>query len=251
MKINTDINIIGGMTDFNLIISQLLEKNIYSVSEAAFEYSLSQCKTQKSYSRFSKAINNSLIHFTNEDLKQLYINILTTERISNLSLYLLFLNTAINNDLFNYLNQKAFFPAYYSGRTALRSDEVTACIKELRETEEILKSWSESSIKTTASKYLTVLKKFELMEGKSVKKILNKNLDDKAFILFIYWLLAVEENANLLQSKWLKYSFFEKEVFIQFISQKKFINYFNIQFTGDNLKIQLLIPYGDIYDKLS
>jgi len=51
----------------------------------------------------------------------------------------LFWNASANNELFNYLNEKVFFPAFYSGRVVHKNDEVVACIKDLKLTEDDLK----------------------------------------------------------------------------------------------------------------
>jgi hypothetical protein len=85
------------------------------------------------------------------------------------------------------------------------------------------------------------------MEGSLNKTIVHPYLNDKMFILFVYWITAVENKSNLLESEWLKYSFYERPVFIERLMQKKFTKYFNILYTGDKLKIETLIPYSTIY----
>ena len=85
------------------------------------------------------------------------------------------------------------------------------------------------------------------MEGGLNKKFSTPYLNDKMFILFIYWLKVIEEKSNLLESEWLKYSFCERPIFIERVMQKKFANYFQLQYSGDKLKIETLIPYENIY----
>ena len=140
-----------------------------------------------------------------------------------------------------------YFPAYYGGRVTIKTDEVVACLKELRQTEDSLKKWSDSTIETTASKYLTLLKKFRLMEGGFHKTISHRLLNDKALIIFIYWILAEENKSNILDSRWLQYCFSEKETFVQSVMQKKYFKYFNLNYSGDKLQIETTISYEALY----
>src|SRR5205085_8375486 len=118
-------------------------------------------------------------------------------------LLMLFWNSSVNNDLFNYLNAHVYFPSFYSGRLVIKKEEVAACIKELKETEVIVQGWTIVTIETVARKYLTLLKKFNLMEGSLNKAIIHPYLNDKMFVMFVYWITAIEVRSNLLESEWL------------------------------------------------
>lgn len=245
MLINTDLNILGGLPDWNLI-NVFLKGNIGSVGKLRGIHTYTAIKTDKSVKRFEKAISGTLIKFSNEEVEFLVRDIFESESISNDSLLLIYWNASFNNELLNYLNRQTYFPALYSGRISIKQDEVAACLKDLKEREIELKKWSDSTLQTTASKYLTLLKKFHLMEGSLNKTILHPYLNDKMFILFVYWITAVETKSNLLESEWLKYSFCEKPIFIERLLQKKFAKYFQLQYTGDKLKIETTMPYEKI-----
>ncbi|CAN5665682.1 hypothetical protein BH10BAC2_BH10BAC2_02220 [soil metagenome] len=247
MLINTDINILGGLHDLSLIIHYLNEDdNLVMVKEPHYTYTA--IKTDKSVKRFEKAIASTFLKFKSQETAFLVRSILHAERISQESLLTLFWNASVNNDLLNYLNSQIYFLAFYSGRISIKRDEVVACLKDLKEKEIELKKWSDSTLKITASKYLTLLKKFHLMEGSINKSIIHPYLNDKMFILFVYWLKSIESKSNLLQSEWLKYSFCEKAVFIERLMQKKFAKYFQLNYTGDKLKIETTVPYEKIYN---
>ncbi|MCP9762291.1 BrxA family protein [Lacihabitans soyangensis] len=249
MTINTDINILGGLPDWNLV-NVFLQDSITTLKEDGTLHTYSSIKTDKSVKRFEKTISTTLIHFLNKDVELLLRSLLKVERISKDSLQLLFWNASLNNDLLNYLNSQIYFLAFYSGRISIKQDEVLACLKDLKERETELQNWSISTLETTASKYLTLLKKFGLMGGSLHKSILHPYLSDKMFVVFVYWLKAIETKSNLMESAWLKYAFCEIPVLIDRLMQKKFATYFLINFTGDNLKIETTIPYETIYDAL-
>ncbi len=246
MDISSDINILGSILDYNLIYILLNENNLKDHETQQYYTNI---KTIKSYKRFEKAIKSSVLKFKNTQIEELALKILNSEKISPNSLFFLFWNTSSNNELLNYLNQNVYFPAFYSGRISLKKDEVAACLKELKQKEEALSNWSDSTLQTTASKYLTLLKKFNLMEGRSAKNIFHPYINDKLFLIFIYWLISIETKSNVLESKWLNYCFSEKETFIQRVMQKKYAKYININYTGNNLKIENSLSYKDIYDE--
>lgn len=249
MKINSDINILGGIPDMNLILA-VLDKTMEELRQNGGIQSFTSIKTDKSVVRFRKAIFHTILKFPNKEVAFLINSVLLKEAISPNSLYLLFWNAGVNNDLFNHLNKRVYFPAFYSGRITVKQDEVSACIKELKDSERVIQSWSESTIETTASKYLTLLKKFGLMEGGQNKTIVHPYLDDRMLILFIYWLKAIEPKPNILESPWLEYCFSERQVLVERIMQKKHSKFIHLNYTGDNLKIDLTEPYENIYHAL-
>jgi hypothetical protein len=249
MLINTDINILGGLPDLNLVNHFIFnDKNRSIVKEPSHTYTT--IKTDKSVKRFEKAINGTFLQFKNLDLAYLVKAILAAEAISQDALLVLFWNASVNNDLLHYLNNMIYFPAFYSGKLLIRKEDVSACIKELKETEPVIQQWTIGTLDTVARKYLTLLKKLNLMEGGLNKKILHPYLSDKMFILFVYWISAIESRSNLLESEWLKYCFCERTVVIERIFQKKFSKFFHLTYTGDKLKIETTIPYEDIYNDI-
>ena len=246
MNINSDINVLGSLSDWNLIVYYFNKK--YNLNANQKVSSITSIKTDKSIKRFEKAINSTLLSFKSKNIELLFKALMQKEGLSKDTLLFLFWNAAINNDLLHYLNDNVFFPAFYSGRIAIKYDEVVACLNELKNSEPELKKWADSTLLITASKYLTLLKKFGLLEGGKTKTILHLFLNDKLFVIFVYILIAISEKSNLLISPWLKYGFSEHQFFIERIKKKQFTSYFNIFYTGDNLKIETLIEYKNIYE---
>jgi len=246
MNINTDINILGGLPDWGLI-KYYYEKK-YDLISGKEETSI---KTKKSIRRFKRAIEETFISFKNEKIKILFDSLIRNEGISKDFLYFLFWNASINNDLLHAINMNVYFEAFYSGRVALKNEEVSSYLNELKISEPQLQKWTLNTINTTASKYLTLLKKIGLLEGKQIKSILHPFLNDKMFIIFIYWLTAFEESSNLLKSEWLKYGFMETELLLERLKKKSFSKYFYVYYTGDKLKIETIIEYEQVYEIIS
>jgi len=249
MKINSDINILGGLPDWGLIESLVnYGHKINMVEDGIQKYAT--IKTDKSFKKYELAVKNTLIKPFNDNIKALIISVISNEGISVDSKILLFWNASFNNELFNHFNEQVFFPAFYGGRISIKNEEVIACLDELKIEEPKLETWSKSLIENISSKYLTLLKKFGLMEGIQKKVIIHPILNDKMFILFIYWIVSIEEKTNILNSPWLQFSFFEKSYFIDRILQKKYARYFNLHYTGDILRIEPLFNYKSIYHEV-
>ena len=85
------------------------------------------------------------------------------------------------------------------------------------------------------------------MEGSLNKTISHPYLSDKMFVLFIYWLLAIENSSNIINSQWLQYCFLENQVFLERLMQKKYTKFFNITYSVDKLKIETIYSYQEIY----
>lgn len=245
MNINSDINILGGLPDWNLVRVFWSERVLYESDENIHEYT--SIKTQGSVRRFARAIRGTFLRFKDPKIEELFRDLIESERLSTDTLLFMFWNAAVNNDLIRYLSDHAYFPAFFSGRVTLKRVEVEACIDDLKLTETDLQDWTSETIKTTASKYITLLCKFGLMRGTTSKEIFHPHLNDKMFVIYVYWLTAMSETNNLLKSPWLPYSFMEKQVLIDRLLQKKFSKFFYVTYTGDRLNIETVLPYTEIY----
>ncbi|PZM83739.1 MAG: hypothetical protein DKM50_01305 [Candidatus Margulisiibacteriota bacterium] len=250
MNINTDINVIGSISDLS-IIANIINAGSGNTPASPNDLSNTTLKTTRSLQRYERAVKNTLVYFKNDEIKVLFNTVYEKEGLSENSLSMLFLNVSFNNDLLDYFNQSIYFPAYFSGRIAIKKSEVIACIQDLKQREDALKKWSDSTIDVTARKYLALLSKFNLLEGGRSKTISHKYIDDKQLIIFLYWLSKVEIRSNLLESKWLAYCLLDKEAFIARVLQKNLMKYFDVSYTGNSLKLETQISYKEMYNELT
>lgn len=236
MSLNSSINILGGMPDWNLIYHFLNESD--GVSNVANEphYNYTSIKTTQAVSRFKRAITDTFLGFKSQDIKEFLKKSLEKDGLSQDNLIFLFWHASSNNFLLQYLNENVFFPAFYSGRVSMTGNEPMACLKDSGLDD--VKNWSDSTLDRISAKYLTLLKKFGLMEGRLTKNIVHPFLSDRMFVIFILWLLQVETKNNLLSSNWLKYSFMEDQFLIERLLQKKFVRFFNVVYLGDKLSVE-------------
>jgi hypothetical protein len=252
MKINSNINILGSLPDWNLIQIFLREDLNNNIKIAGGVHSHTSIKTDKSIKRFESAIRDVFLTYKNQNVKYIIQDHIHKNGINNDTLLMLYWNASINNDLIKYLNKEVFFPAFYSGRVSLKKDEIEACINDLKETNQDLKGWTNQTIKTTARKYLTLLKKFGLMEGSVNKSIVHPHLE-RCYVCSVCLLdyCYLRQAQSCKQQSWLPYCFSEKQAFLDRLLQKKFSKYFNVVYTGDKLSIEPLIPYESIYEHIT
>lgn len=245
MEINTDINILGGIPDYNLI-RVYIAGEAKDMSSDEIQHKYTSIKTEKAFKRFHRAIDKCMNTFKSTDLKDMTQSLCSMQDLDETMLLLFFWNISLNNELFAYINESVYFPILFSGRTTVTSDEVLGCLKELKQNEASLQKWSDSTMSVTASKYLTVMKKLGLLDGSIKKKILYKNLTDKQFIVFTYWLMQAEESTNIGDSRWMKYSFMERQYFVERCLQHKYANFININFNGEILRAEPKLSYKEI-----
>ena len=241
IKIDSTINILGGMPDLQLINYFLLE---HDSKQEHFQFT--DIRSQKSVQRFKKAIKDGFIT-GNSKIDELTRTYLFNKNI-NENRYLLFLILSVNNSLFNSLNENVFFPVYYSGRKLIKKEEVLVCLKDLTKRNQDLAKWGDYTLELTASKYLTLLKKFGLMEGVAKKEIVYQNLNLEEFTLFIYCIAEFDKSPNKLKSEWLPYSFLEKEFLLKMVLDKKRMKFIDLTYASENLKYKTLIEYSQLYD---
>src|SRR5690606_38439191 len=142
-----------------------------SIKEKGGIHAYTAIKTNKSVKRVEKAIKATLIQNKKPELETIIRQAIKSNTTSAETLLLLVSKDSVDHELVIHLNDKVFFPAFYSGRVSLENDEAVACMKDLKEAEDALKKWSENTIKATASKYLTLLEKFGFVEGAMSKAI--------------------------------------------------------------------------------
>jgi len=247
---NTDINIIGSIPDYELIYKAIelfstkndeLESLI--VADNQFDF-----RTEKSRKRFLSAVYSAFLNFNSDTHKELLIQLFNTNLSLQSKQMILFWQFSCTNQLFYEITKNVFIKAYFSGRVSLPKDDVVAFIKELiSQTPELKDLWSEITINTIASKYLTVLKKLNLVDGTSKKTFKHIQLSNEELFIFIYFIKTLEpENPNILTSKYIDFSFISKDNFLNKVKQLAKKELFEMSYNGEQLKIDLNQTYQGI-----
>ncbi len=255
-KINTDINIIGGIPNYDIIydVLRLLAdnasaENIHELVVINNKYGF---RTEEARGRFLRVIKSAFWQFNNSKHETLVSSLVKSEGFEKTKSFAIFWILGINNTLFENITKQAFVKAYFSGRVQINNDEIIAYLRHERETNPVIQKWSDTTIKTVASKYLTFLKKIDFLKGRQKKEFKYIQVDNNSLIYFLYLIKAVEPNqSDMLKSRYIDFLFTEKPSLINILKKVVFAEFFDIQTTGADLKIDLKFDYGEIIDAIS
>lgn len=248
---NTEINIIGGIPDYNMIYAaiKLHAENNNALENAIIRNNEFDFRTEKARKRFVAALYTAFINFKNEIHRQIVEKIFLTDTSLATRQILLFWQFSLTNQLFHELNRDVFAKNYFTGRLALPREEVEAYIREIISNNPNLKDkWSTLTIQTIASKYLTVLKKLDLLDGTIKKKFKHVQITNEALLVFIELVLSVETDlSNFFDSRYFPLIFMSKDDFLNRAKELALKDQIDMNFNGVNLKIEsknILLQWG-------
>lgn len=255
-KTNTNINIIGGIPDYDIIydVLRLLAENVpaENINELVIVNNKYGIRTEAARGRFLRVIKSAFWQFKNSEHETLIRSLFKSEGFEKTKSFALFWMLGINDTLFESITKQAFFQAYFSGRVQIKNDEIIAYLRHERETNPVIQKWSDTTIKTVASKYLTFLKKIDFLKGRQKKEFKYIQVDNNSLIYFLYLTKAVEPNQpDMFKSRYIDFLFTEKASLIDILKKVVFAEFIDIQTTGADLKIDLKFDYGEIIDAIS
>ena len=100
--------------------------------------------------------------------------------------------------------------------------------------------WSDATLKLTASKYLTILKKLGLAEGSQTKEIRFPTIGDEVFIILVRLALSVYPDDPTETNPLFKFSFLDTPTLINRLKAIKYTQFWNLKQFGNNVKIEII-----------
>lgn len=252
MHYNTDINIIGSIPDYHLIHKALpllisdtdnLKKLLVTDNEFGF-------RTEKSRKRFLSVLNSAFVN-QNDEINNLAAAIIEhlkdDEKSQSIVLFWLF---SLNNQLFYELNRDVFLKYYFQGRAQLPKDDIIAYLKDLISRKDNLKGkWSEETIVTIASKYLTCLKKLHLLEGTQRKSFCMVRVSDELLAVFVHFYDLIDTtDKTILQNDFLRFSFVSKESLLERFKKIGKKDWIKMNYTGASMVLEGAYKTNEIVD---
>ncbi len=239
---NTDINTIGSIRDYRMIhkLLSLYAQDKMNETEAVFVHlNEFDFRTEKTRKRFLRAAESAFIAFNNDGHEAFIKKLFLQNLPDDLKQRILFWQLNFSNTLFHKITEDVFIKTYYSGRISLPKEEVEAYLIELISKHDELKNkWTEVTIEHLASKYLTILKKLDLMEGSAVKQFKHIHLSREALLIYLYlYMAAAPEKRNLFGNQDYLLTFTSKESLVEKIKQLSVKGLINIAMSGVNLNI--------------
>jgi hypothetical protein len=251
LKYNGDINAFGGIQDYHMIHEALKsylndEQDFKERMVKKNEFSI---RTEAARGRFYRGIKSSILTFKNEDHKSLYHSFFN-QLDDNLPYnFLIFWLLCQNNLLFQKLSNEVYLKFYFNGKISITGDDVFAYLQHLQETDKVFGElkWATQNTKTLASKYLTILRKLDLVEGRQKKQLKHIQISDTTLTIYLFVLKACyPETSNILTSKFLPFSFLTQERFVEKVKKTAQKGWFEMTYTGTNLNIEPIIKYNQL-----
>jgi hypothetical protein len=251
---NTAINVIGGLKDCSVIIKAIESYFSQSDSLKALvnqrnEFNL---RTEKSRTRIEREVRKAFLQFKSEEHRALIQGIFT-ERVplQDKELVLVW-QFALNNRLFREICSRVFVRTYYSGRAGISKEDITAYLKEfLRRNDSLEITWSENTINTLSTKYLNLMSKLGFLSPGRVKSFKHIRPSSEALVLFLYFAKVFSpDTGNILINELLPISFIPSEDVQNRLKKLSIKGFFNMNFNGVALNIELTHTYKGICDAL-
>ena len=251
---DTSINIIGGLRDIGVIYKAIesyfdKEDSLQDLISGRNELNL---RTERSRKRIQRAIEEGFLTFKNQEHEDLcHTYFIGDEPLPDREL-VLFWQFSLSNRLFREISTNVFIKAYFSGRTSLSKDDIVAYLKEfLSQNKQLDLQWSEKTIDTLSSKYLNLMTKLNFLEGARKKSFIHIRTSDESLVLFLYFARLHEpENRNILKNEMLPLSFITPEDILERLKKLSLKSFFNMNFNGIDLNIELTHSYKGICDVL-
>lgn len=236
----SNINILGGYKDFDLIPEKIGNAALY-LDE----------RTESSSKRYLKAIQETFLVFKNDELEKLFISAMSSDKLSHqVKQRIQALQFFTVDTLFAHLFSNCFLKIMLSGRTVINTQDVVAFISEAIETSQFDANWSKQTIETTSSKFLTLLKKLGYLEGASKKKIIEIYNSIEFLIFFHYWLKALGDASNVFESDLFDVLLISKEKYIFLMRQDGIRNHLDWQYAGNRFTVEPKLSLNEFVNEL-
>jgi len=251
---DTAINVIGGLRDCNVIFKAIdssfnQSDSLKKIVKQRNEFNI---RTEKSRIRIERAIRKNFLQFVNQDHQDLMYGAFQDDVPLKDKELLIMWQFALNNRLFREITARVFVKTYYSGRISISKDDIMAYLKEfLDQTNALQISWSQNTINTLSTKYLNLMSKLNFVDMGRVKSFRHIRPSSEAQVLFLYFAeLFAPTRGNILNNALLPISFIPSEDIQERLKKLSMKGYFDMNFNGVALNIELTHSYKGICNAL-
>jgi len=251
---STAIKDIAGIKDysliFNIINAHFEEQN--STSSLVSDENEFDIRSSKTRTKVNWAINKSILQFVNKDHQDL-VHALFQEYVPQQDKKFAFLwHFCLNDRLFREITIQVFTKIYFSGRAQISKEDIIAYIKNISvKNEPSNPGWSEETVYRLATKYLSLMTKFDFVSSGRVKSFNHIRPTPEALVIFLYFAsLFKPQVTNIFENELLPASFIAQEDIHDRLKKLSLKGFFNMSFNGVALNIELTHSHKDICNAL-
>jgi hypothetical protein len=194
-NINTDINIVGSIPNYDIIL-EIIEMRAKGdsneeIKDKMINQNIFEIRTKYSRIRFLTVIKSSFLKFTTSNHERFILKMSENAENNHIKNLILYFQFAINNRLFNLITLNVFRKKLFDGAITFSKKEVEEYIYQLADKHEFIKELPVNTIKTVSYKYLTIMTKFGYLEGHKKKNFKIQIPDIKDLLFSIYFLHSI------------------------------------------------------------
>lgn len=255
-EFNTDINIVGSISNYDIIF-EIIKMNADKQSdeeiiEKVVNKNIFEIRTKESRGRFLRVIKKEFLDFKTPEQKSFIFSIAKSAQSKHIQNIVLYFHFALNNKLFRMVTTNLFRKKLLQGTPYFTKYDVEDFIFELADSEGFLKNLPESTIKTVARKYLSIMTKLGYLEGSKKKKFVYRIPDMKDMLFTIYLLESIgaspdEIFSHELMDLWLIEDPLKEEI-LKNAAIKNLIEYTS---TGKTVKIKCNLSMEDTINAIT
>lgn len=251
---DTAINVIGGLKDCSVVFKAIdshfsQSDTLNKLVNQRNEFNL---RTERSRTRIEREVRKAFLRFDNQEHQDL-IHGIFSDRVPQQDKELVVVwQFALSNRLFREITLNVFVNTYYSGRASISKADITAYLKEfLHQNDSLQISWSENTINTLSTKYLNLMSKLGFLSTGRIKSFRHFRPSSEAQVIFLYFAkLFSPSTSNILTNELLPMSFIPSEDIQEKLKKLSLKGFFNMNFNGVAINIELTHSYKGICDAL-
>ena len=248
---NTQTNVISSIPDFNIILKVLSDystgKSLDEIKDNMIVGNVYGIRTNSSRKRYYFGINSTFLQFKNQDHRNFITKVFSSDLPNNTQKFIAYIQMAVNNELFYLLTKDVLVELLLNGRLTVDKQVFASYINDLRKINPDKIQWTDETINTIASKYLTLMKKIGFLKGTQRKEFCSFTPTDEMIILAVYLITSLNpENVSFLTNPYSSLLLMTSEGIMERLRRVSLQKYISISTTGNDMKVELKYDYKDI-----
>jgi len=248
---NTQTNIISSIPDFNIILRVLSDYSrgttLDKIMDNMIVGNLYGIRTKSSRKRYYFGINSTFLQFNNRDHRNFITTVFSNDFPNITQRFIAYIQMAVNNELFYLLTKDVLAELLFNGRLTVDKQIFVAYINDLKRINIDKIEWTDETVITVASKYLTLMKKLGFLKGTQKKEFCSFTPTDEMIILAVYLITSLNpEKASFLKNPYSSLLLMTSEGIMERLRRVSLQKYISISTTGNDMKVELKYDYKDI-----
>ena len=257
-KYNTAINPLGGIADLNIIIETirfyLQEGDLEKTREEFVEGNTFGFNIRSSSKRFFSVIKKIFINDPDNKANQFFMNSIASLNSDNsFKKAALFIETCRKNDLFHDITLELLAKKYHENRRLITRDEIYDFLMDYGQGTKITE-WSDSTIKTICSKYISFMKRLGyFVKDEGYKSMFNFPQPNPAITTYLVYLLDAmgKVNKQIFNSDLFEALMIDVDQKIELLKKGSMAGYYDFKLSGSgNAIFNLNYSHEEIIDEL-